>query len=709
LGVERQELDKDLLLVDAYDAVHDAVYVKDTDGHYLMVNARGAAGIGLEPDQIVGKTDREIFPANADAVRRDDLAVMTTGGPSSSEQVLVVDGEPRTYMTTKAALRDGSGAIIGLIGTSTDITGRIAAEEKLREREAALSEALAVGQMGGWELDMVSGVLSWSDEMYEMFGVDRSTFELTFASGMDLVHPEDREGAFAEIDAARQAGEEFEHAHRIVRPDGEVRELISRARVFRGRDGTALRMAGASLDLTEEKRSRARLESREQLLSLSEELSQVGSFEWDVAANRVTWSHGLCRVFGFELRSEEAGTIEGYLEVVPPEDRSERRRVLDQVAKTGLPAGDEFRIVRPDGKVRWIASRITALTPTEGGTARLVGACQDITERKLATLGIERDLQHARTHAFKDPLTGLASRPLFLDRLNHALDLAKRRGSTLTVLSIDIDGFKALNAQFGNLVGDAVLVDVGSRLRGAVRTSDSVARIGGDRFVVVCEDAGTHSEAPPMVTRLLATFAMPFEAEGTDEPLPVTLSIGITSAGEGSVPSAAEMVERADAARKQAKRRGPGNWGRYAAQDAPLPVTGASVSDGADVLRLICEQIGAADCEQWLRSFHAQVEYLPGVTAFDGFDPIYRGHDGMRRLHAQIQRKWEAVDMTPLRIEQRDDRFAMSVLASLVPRGTGVKMDVSFHQGGLVRDGLVVRVATYSSREAAFEDLANAD
>jgi len=169
----------------------------------------------------------------------------------------------------------------------------------------------------------------------------------------------------------------------------------------------------------------------------------------------------------------------------------------------------------------------------------------------------QRAERHLARLALRDPLTGLPNRVLFADRLEHALARRGRESGAgrLTLMFIDLDGFKAVNDRLGHLAGDELLVEVARRLRAQMRTSDTVARLGGDEFTVLCEGAADPEAAVVLATRLAETLAEPYElADGTAE---IGAAIGIALARPGEQP-AGELLRRADAAMYEAKRAGGG-------------------------------------------------------------------------------------------------------------------------------------------------------
>jgi diguanylate cyclase (GGDEF)-like protein/PAS domain S-box-containing protein len=530
-------------LIEALSTGQDAVYVVDCEGRCLMTNTGGP--LGLSPEEIVGKRVEELFPAEVAAdLRRRGEEVIQSNTARTEEELVVVGSEVRTYLSTKAPLHDAKGRVIGVVGISTDITRRTEAEKSLRRREALLEEAQVLAHLGSWEWNIVNDEVIWSEECYRIVGHDPEEYEPSFESLLGCVHPDDRARLRQAADAALVDGR-YELEHRVLRPDGEVRVVCSSGRVDFDVDRTPLRMVGAVLDVTEQKRRQGELVAREALLSAAHELTGTGGWEWDIESGAVTWSDGMYRIFGV-APGEFDGTYGGGTEFVHPDEREISRKRVERMLETGEPMDADVRIVRPDGGVRVLRSRAKVVADEEGRPVRIIGALDDVTERVQA----QRELVRRALH---DDLTGLPNRGLLLDRLEHAIGVARRQDSFPGVLFLDLDHFKSVNDEQGHDAGDELLVQVAERLRTALRSGDTLARVGGDEFVVVCEGVDSPQDLLATAERLRASFAEAFEVAGRARQ--VTASIGVALAGAPHEDPEL-VVRQADRAMYTAKQRG---------------------------------------------------------------------------------------------------------------------------------------------------------
>jgi diguanylate cyclase (GGDEF)-like protein/PAS domain S-box-containing protein len=221
------------------------------------------------------------------------------------------------------------------------------------------------------------------------------------------------------------------------------------------------------------------------------------------------------------------------------------RRVLD----TALPAELEFSQVVAGSRM-YFNSRLAPLFGADGSATGVLIASRDMTDRKLA----EEALAHQAVH---DPVTGLANRVLLIDRIEHALSRLERQPATIAVLFLDIDRFKMVNDSLGHAAGDQVLQKVAHRLNAVVRRGDTVARFGGDEFVILCENLSGDSLIRMLAERIAVALAEPFYVDGHE--LSMSASIGIATSNDWHR-GAEEIVRDADAAMYQAKASGRGRY-----------------------------------------------------------------------------------------------------------------------------------------------------
>ena len=232
---------------------------------------------------------------------------------------------------------------------------------------------------------------------------------------------------------------------------------------------------------------------------------------------------------------------------------------------------DERRYRRPDGSTVWLQANVTLIRGPAEEPLYLMVQALDITSRKR----IELELEHRALH---DDLTGLPNRALLNDRLDQALAGTRRSGGRVGVAFLDVDGFKHVNDALGHGTGDTLLIELGQRLRTTVRPDDTVARFGGDEFVILCTDVSM-TEMERLAVRISSAMAERFDVGGHD--IEVHASLGITvSEAESSVQS---ILSEADAAMFRAKDLGRN---QVAVFDDTLRARAAEYLDGERALRL---------------------------------------------------------------------------------------------------------------------------
>ena len=252
------------------------------------------------------------------------------------------------------------------------------------------------------------------------------------------------------------------------------------------------------------------------------------------------------RVFGYDPAAMVRQAVTALLH---PEDRERAAAFFrDAALLPGVTGPVEWRFRQPDGS--WLHAEILATNLLRDVAVKgIVLNTRDVSERRR----LEEQLIH---QAFHDPLTGLANRALFRDRVSHALALAQRRGNPVTVLFLDLDDFKTVNDSLGHAEGDRLLIAAAERFLACARSADTVARLGGDEFAILIEGGDGREGLPE---RLSTAMAHPFALSGNQ--VRVTASIGVASASGDD--TADDLLRNADVAMYAAKRHGKGRAATY--------------------------------------------------------------------------------------------------------------------------------------------------
>ena len=290
-------------------------------------------------------------------------------------------------------------------------------------------------------------------------------------------------------------------------------------------------------------------ESEQRFRQLSENIHEV-FWMTDPAKDKMLYiSPAYEQIWGRTVQSLY-DSPESWLEGIHGEDR---QRVL-QAALTKQVSGlydEEYRIVRPDGDIRWIHDKCFPVRDSKGTVYRLVGVAEDITERKM----VEEEIKNL---AFYDTLTHLPNRRFLMDRLKHTLAFCRRSSQHGALLLIDLDNFKTLNDSAGHGIGDMLLQQVAQRLEFSIREGDTVARLGGDEFVVILENLSEQLNEAAMQTEvvcetILAAFDQHYLLVAHE--YHCTASIGVTLFN-GQQSSIDGLMKQADISMYQAKKAG---------------------------------------------------------------------------------------------------------------------------------------------------------
>ena len=317
-------------------------------------------------------------------------------------------------------------------GLVVDVTDLKCVEEILRKSKALLEESQQVARLGNWEFDIATGKITWSKQLFDLFNRDPALLEPNYQENLQLYCPEDAGKLAQAIERAMSTGESYKLILRAS-PTYESTiyiEWIGHAEF--NADGKVIRLYGTAQDVTERqaainerKQTEAELRRSEKLLATAQKVAHLGSWEWYLGSEKQIWSAETFRIFGLNP-AESVPTQAAFLQMLHPEDRPVlQRHLLGAIAK-GKPFNLEYRIVRPNGSLRYLESRAEVAYDTQSKTVRLYGAILDITERKGSELEIckNRDLLKAIFNESADAIFLVDTKTLLnIDCNNRAVEL----------------------------------------------------------------------------------------------------------------------------------------------------------------------------------------------------------------------------------------------------------------------------------------------
>jgi len=580
----------------------------DAEGKTLVRNRAERAMVGLDdvaqglvPDDTVPAIDFLELDGRPLAAGQSPLRRALLGEDVESELLLGPLGGPYREVVVRGDRITGPDAeVLGAVVSVTDVTTERTVTRALAVEHSNLEEAQRLGQLGSFEFDFATESWSFSDQLCALWGVRPGGLvpELT----QSLIHDEDRERVWQCWDLASSLGGSHTYQYRIHRADDGAERLIrSTIEIRLGPDGQPEAGRGTQLDITD--LTQAQLSAQEASSFLEAVLAATPDYTFVTALATGAVIYGppgtsILGMTGEELQTvgsdsdtdadrDTSSDTSDWAQLIHPEDRA--RLLAANADAADLGAGQVhqllYRAKPASGQWRWLSRRVTPFRrDADGAVVEVLGVTRDVSD----VVEAEEHLRHAALH---DSLTGLPNRVLLVDRLDSALARSARDGREVSVLYCDLDGFKRVNDTAGHAAGDSVLVETAQRLRAILRPDDTVARVGGDEFVIVLEPwnrdvlpdqpnlpdrlpdrvdggdsvdgvdgvDGVRDLALQVATRVTDVISQPIMVNGVEHI--VTASVGIaygrtSTGGRGEAVTSNGVLQDADAAMYRAKGRG---------------------------------------------------------------------------------------------------------------------------------------------------------
>jgi two-component system, cell cycle sensor histidine kinase and response regulator CckA len=374
----------------------DAIDRVDRENRHLYVNAAFAKMMALPPEAIIGRTNRELGVPDPFARTWEERvrSVFESGRTLKVEDSFPTPSGVRLFEARCIAERGPDGRVTSVVVVYRDMTDRKRPDEALLESEERLRFTQREASIGTFDCNIQTGANIWTPELEAMYGLAPGTFPWTQSGWEDLVHPEDRARAAQQVKESFETGAPVEGEWRVIWPDGSVHWLAGRWQVFKNAADEPLRVMGVNIDITKRKQMEDALRQSEERFRLAIKATNDAIWDVDLVTGTISWNDTYSALYG--RPAETSDSWKWWSDRIHPEDRDRAVGGLRKAISGGASSwACDYRLLRADGAWAYINDRSYIARDGLGNAWRVVGAMQDLTDRKRAEDALrESDLQY---------------------------------------------------------------------------------------------------------------------------------------------------------------------------------------------------------------------------------------------------------------------------------------------------------------------------
>jgi len=431
--------------------------------------------------------------------------------------------------------------------------------KELIETEFRWKSALSGAKHGVWDWNIITKTVAFDVKWKSMLGYTDDEINNESSEWQRLLHPMDKERSEKVItDFIHGKGNVLNLEYRLRAKDNKWVWIVARGDVVsRTKDGYIARIIGTHTDITAKKNLELALTESEQRFRGAFETAAMGIALVGIGGEWIEVNSSLLDMLQYD---EDELLKLTFQDITHPEDLN-----LDLEQLTSLMAGEinsykmEKRYFCKDGSTIWVYLSVSMVKDVNGKPSHFVSQIENITDRKE----LEKRVLHQASH---DELTGLPNRRFLKERLARTFDLSRRYKRVFAVMYIDVDHFKQVNDEYGHDVGDELLIWLASKLSACLRATDTLARQGGDEFVIILSEIKSSEDATLIAKNIFN--ALKDEFSNRNFKRQVSLSMGIAISEPEGTDSIEDLLRKADIALYQVKRTGRNDFKHYINDDS---------------------------------------------------------------------------------------------------------------------------------------------